>query len=168
MHRHDLEDALQNALNKLLPGSQIDGGGTHLSKEGEPLSCDIEVTVESSPDKVLSTVIGFMNSCGAPRGSYAVLDEDEPVTFGVTDGLGLYLNGTELPDEVYENSDPNELIARLNESLGDEGTYASYWQGPRETALYLYGPSGERMRELIADVLATEALAQRSRLVAIT
>jgi hypothetical protein len=44
----------------------------------------------------------------------------------------------------------------------------SWWRGATETALYLYGPSADAMRERIADVLATYPLAQRSRLVAIT
>jgi hypothetical protein len=41
----------------------------------------------------------------------------------------------------------------------------SWWQGPRETALYLYGPSAAHMAELIADVLAVFPLAQRCRVV---
>jgi hypothetical protein len=41
----------------------------------------------------------------------------------------------------------------------------SWWKGPRETALYLYGPSAARMAELIADVLARFPLAQRCRVV---
>jgi hypothetical protein len=78
------------------------------------------------------------------------------------------LNGTDLSDEVYATSSPDELIALLNAQLGDEGGVISHWQGATETVLYLYGPSADRMRELIADVLATHPLALRSRLVAIT
>ena len=66
---------------------------------------------------------------------------------------------------MYANNDVNELIALLHERLGDEGSMHSYWEGPSETALYLYGTSESRMRELIADVLESHPLAARSRLV---
>ena len=71
------------------------------------------------------------------------------VEINVTEGLAVYLNGTDLPDEVYATSDVNELIAGMHGSLGDEGRMQSYWQGPRETALYLYGSSAARMSDLI-------------------
>lgn len=41
----------------------------------------------------------------------------------------------------------------------------SYRQGPRETALYLYGPSASRIADLIASVLHRFPLAQRCRAV---
>jgi hypothetical protein len=85
------------------------------------------------------------------------------LTFGVNEGIGIYLNGTDLPDEVYQASDINELVARLDASLGDAGELYSHWRGPTETALYYYGPSAARMRELVAGVLATHPLAQLSR-----
>jgi hypothetical protein len=77
------------------------------------------------------------------------------VTFGTTEGVGVYLNGTELPDEVYQTNDVNELIARLSQSLGDAGEMYSYWEGSTETALYFYGPSADRIRQRISEVLRT-------------
>jgi hypothetical protein len=87
------------------------------------------------------------------------------VAFGVTEGLAVYLNGTDLPHEVYATSDVSDLIAALLGHLGAEGDMQSWWQGPRETALYLYGPSAVRMDELIAGELARFPLAQRCRVV---
>lgn len=160
---------MQHVLDKTAPGWQVDGGGTLLSAAGEPLSCDIEVDGEqASPDGVISAMASFLDSVGVPRGSYAVLDDHDRVAFGVTDGLGLYLNGTDLPGEVYRTCDSNELIDLLEDALGDHGKLESWWEGPAETALYLYGPSASQMRELISGVLASYPLAQRSRLVAIT
>ncbi len=83
------------------------------------------------------------------------------MTFGVTEGLAVYLNGTDLPDEVYAAGDPNDLIAALLERLGAKGDMQSYWEGPRETALYLYGSSATCMDNLIAGALARFPLAQR-------
>jgi hypothetical protein len=59
--------------------------------------------------------------------------------------MAIYLNGTELADDVYANSDGNAVDTAPNESLGPEGTVQSYWDGPRETALYPYGPSASRI-----------------------
>jgi hypothetical protein len=87
------------------------------------------------------------------------------VPFGVTEGLAVYLNGTDLSREVYASSDVNDLIAALLERLGTDGDMQSYWEGPRETALYLYGASAARMDDLTASVLARFPLAQRCRIV---
>jgi hypothetical protein len=169
MHRHSLEDALQEALGERAPGWQVDGGGTLVSKAGEPLSCDIEVEGAGAPrGDVLAVAVEIMNAHGAPRGSYAIFDDGEPVALGTTDGLGLYLNGTSLPPEVYATSSADELVDLLTDRLGDDGAIVSYWEGPTETALYLYGPSAEVMRERISDVLAMYPLARDSRLVTIT
>src|SRR3712207_7079947 len=53
----------------------------------------------------------------------------------------LFRSGTDLPDEVYAASDTNELVAAIAGALDDSGRMLSRWQGPTDTALYLYGPS---------------------------
>lgn len=159
------EDPLQDVLDKQAPGSEVSGAGTLLTADREPTVSDIDLIVEGDPEAVLDLTIATLESAGAPKGSQVRLDEREPVTFGVTEGLAVYLNGTDLPDEVYGSNDVNDLVAALLASLGDQGHMQSYWQGPRETALYLYGPSSARMTELISDVLPRYPLAQRCRVV---
>ena len=41
----------------------------------------------------------------------------------------------------------------------------SWWQGPREMALYFYGPSARRVQDVLAEELPRFPLAQRSRVV---
>lgn len=163
------EDPLQEVLDEHNLGA-IDGGGTMLGVSHEPTSCDIELRFEADADRDngLRVVIEALESYGAPVGSYVHPDSGERIHFGVTHGLGLYLNGTDLPDEVYATEDINELVAQIEAALGEEGAMQSYWEGPTETALYLYGPSTDRMRELLAGVLAAHPLADRHRLVALT
>lgn len=161
-------DPLQEILDAHAPGCAVTGGGTLLDAGGEPQSCDIELDLEGDASAVLRLVIRTLESCGAPRGSKAFLDDAEPVPFGVTEGLGVYLNGTELPEAVYADGDINELAERLIEQVGDAGRLQSYWEGPTETALYFYGPSASRMYELMSGVLATHPLAERSRVVPLT
>jgi hypothetical protein len=159
------ETPLREILGTSMPGSKVTGAGTMLSAEREPLVSDIDLDVEGDARAALELVTGTLEAAGAPKGSWARLDEGDPVPFGVTEGLAVYLNGTDLPAEVYASSDINDLIAALSGNLGSEGDMQSWWQGPRETALYLYGPSAARMTDLIAGVLARFPLAQRSRVV---
>jgi hypothetical protein len=85
----------------------------------------------------------------------------------VAEGLAIYLNGTDLPDEVYRDCDVNEVYAEINRLLGDRGGIEGHWQGPTETALYLYGHSADEMRERIAGYMAEYPLCQRARVVRI-
>lgn len=157
------QDPLQAALDARAPGSKVTGAGTLLTADREPAFSDIDLDIEGDAEAALGLAVATLEAAGAPKGSRARLDEREPVTFGVTEGLAVYLNGTDLPDEVYATSDVNDLVAALLSSLGGEGQMQSYWQGPRETALYLYGPSAARMNDLIAKVLARFPLAQGCR-----
>jgi hypothetical protein len=169
MHRGDIyEDPLQDLLDARMPGSVITGGGTLMSPEGEPQSSDIDLDLEGDAEAGVAMIIEALQSFGAPKGSTVRVGEGEPVSCGVTEGIGLYLNGTDLSDDVYADNDVNELIERLLERLGTEGNMQSWWQGPRETALYLYGSSAQRMRDLIGEVLVTYPLAQQSRIVTLT
>ncbi|HEY0696853.1 MAG TPA: hypothetical protein VGD43_03480 [Micromonospora sp.] len=162
------EDPLLEALEQRAPGSDVVGGGTLLSGEGEPASADIELDLTGDVEAGVALVVDTLEAAGAPQGSTVRVGDADPVPFGASEGLGLYLNGTDLPAEVYATNDVNDLIAQLLDALGDAGGMQSWWHGPRELALYLYGPSSDRMRELIAPVLASHPLAERSRLVPLT
>lgn len=159
------EDPLQAALDARVPGSKVTGAGTSLTADREPAFSDIDLDIEGDAGAALRLVIATLEANGAPKGSRARLGDSEPVAFGVTEGLAVYLNGTDLPDDVYATNDVNDLVSALLDSLGGEGQMQSYWQGPRETALYLYGPSASRMNDLIADVLTHFPLAQGCRVV---
>jgi hypothetical protein len=159
------EDPLEEVLTVRAPGCAITGGGTQLGVDREPVFSDIDLEVEGDPDTVRALVIATLEAAGAPKGSRARSDSGEVVFFGVSEGLAIYLNGTDLTDEVYANSDGNAVIAALDERLGPDGSVQSYWEGPRETALYLYGHSAARMADLIVGVLARFPEAERCRIV---
>jgi len=162
------EDPLQEVLDVRSPGSEISGGGTLMKPGGEPASCDVDIDLEGDPEAGLALVIETLLTLGAPKGSTARLEGSEPITFGAAEGVGVYLNGADLPDSVYATSDVNDLITQLNERLGAVGRMYSYWQGPRETALYFYGSSADQMRALMRDALDTYPLARQCRLVTLT
>lgn len=161
------EDPLDEHLASLGVPASVAGGGTQLTAEGEPESCDIELEVATEElEPVIAAVTSFLESRKVPRGS-SIQDQRGRVlaTFGVSEGLALYLNGTDLPAEVYANSDVNELIEALHVAMGPAGAMLSYWEGPRDTALYLYGPDAKALRARVAPFLAERADTQLSRLV---
>jgi hypothetical protein len=163
------EDPLLDRLKKKIRKLSVTGGGTLMEANGEPSKCDIDLAFRGDADEALPLITATLDSLGAPIGSTArVSGKDKAVTFGTTEGVGVYLNGTELPDEVYQTNDVNELIARLSQSLGDAGEMYSYWEGSTETALYFYGPSADRLRQRMSEVLRTHPLAQRSRVESLT
>jgi hypothetical protein len=167
LDRARYEDLLEHLLAKKHPGSEITGGGTLLSPAREPLYCDIEIdaNLDSGLETLANVMVELLEVAGAPKGSRIEVDDAPPAEFGVTEGLAIYLNGTDLPHEVYASNDVNDLITAIHDRLGDAGRICSFWQGHRETALYLYGPSAPRMINLLTDVLAQYPLAQQCRVV---
>lgn len=171
LHRGDVfEDPLDEHLRTLGLAASVTGGGTQLTVDGEPESCHIELELRSEATRqVVEAVTDFLDARRAPRGSYVEdLDGHRLADFGVVDGLALYLNGTDLPPEVYASSDVNELIDSLLDALRGTAGLLSYWEGPRDTALYLYGPDLEAIQALLEPFLASRADTQLSRLERIT
>lgn len=158
------DDPLHEFLQARSAGS-VEGGGTLLAEDGEVESADVEIELHD-PDQ-LELLAQAFELLGAPRGSMLQAG-DRTLPLGRLEGLGLYLNGTDLPAEVYGASDVNQVIATLEELLGHAGELHGWWEGPRETALYFYGSSYDAMAELLRDYVATEPLCAQSRTVRLT
>lgn len=165
LDRVDLyEDPLQGAL-EANGWAGVTGGGTMQHSNGEIDYCGIDLELMDL-DKAIPFICEFLESCGAPRGSKLIFEadgEEKEVPFGRLEGLGIYFNGTDLPDEVYQTCDINHVYDEINRLLGDRGAILGHWQGPRETALYLYGNSTAEMRQAIADFMAEYPLCQKAR-----
>jgi hypothetical protein len=156
-------DALDAELKKRQLG-QITGGGTLQAKSGEIEYCDIEVEVAPGAVTAEVTLIQTLEALGAPKGSKLHIEaEHRKTAFGVHEGLAVYLNGTSLPDHVYKECDSNFVHNEFNRLLEGKGRVLSYWQGPMETAFYMYGPSFSIMSEGVAGFLATYPLCQQCR-----
>jgi hypothetical protein len=162
------EDPLGDALAENGFG-MVTGGGTMQSKEGEIEYCGIDIDLFDL-SKAVPFVCNFLADRAAPKGSkleYELNGKRVEVPFGVAEGLAIYLNGTDLPDEVYKECDVNEVCDEIKRLLGDRGSIQGHWQGPWETALYPYGNSADEMRALITGYLAEYPLCQRARVVRI-
>ncbi|WP_309381180.1 hypothetical protein [Cerasicoccus frondis] len=160
------EDPLFDALEEAGLG-EIDGGGTQMLANGEIDYCDIEVAL-TDLEKGIPFVIAELEKIGAPRGSrlrYSSDDGRKEVAFGKAEGLALYVNGTDLPDSVYQECNIDYVWEQIDERTSEATKVLSYWQGPEETALYIYGDSNAAAREVIEKLMGEYPLLEKSRLV---
>ncbi len=109
---------------------------------------------------------GVLGAMLAPRGSHLLLpsQNNQRIAFGTDEGLALYLNGTDLPDEVYRACDSNHVYAECQRLLEGIGHVASHWSGPTETALYMYGRDFGEMRQRLEPFLQAYPLCRQCRI----
>jgi hypothetical protein len=158
------EDPLQEALQKN-GWAAVSGGGTMQGENGEIVYCGVDIDL-FDVDKAVPFICECLARHGAPRGSilqYQANGEACEVPFGFLQGLAVYLNGTDLPAEVYRNCDVNHVYGEINRLLGSRGGIQSHWQGRSETALYLYGYAVDEMQGLIQPLMSTYPLCARAR-----
>jgi hypothetical protein len=165
----DRGDVFEDPLDEILQAAgtgKVTGGGTQLGEEGEIEFCDLEITVSEATDAALGALREALEGLGAPRGSKLIWNDGaNELAFGTCEGLAVYLNGTDLPDPVYEDCDVNVVYEEFGRLVGSEGRIVSHWQGPRETALYLYGQSADAMLSRIRPFLDAYPLCQKARVV---
>lgn len=150
MHRHNLEDALEEILSSHNLG-YVDGGGTMQLPSGEIEFCDIELMLKDDTEESITTLESIIEKLGVAKGSKLLLwnetDEDvwceRPV--GRLEGMALYLNGNDLPAEIYQTCDINYVIEQAESLMEGIGALYSWWEGSQNTALYFYGESYEKM-----------------------
>ena len=164
MHRHDLEDALDELLSKSEIGF-VDGGGTMMFPSGEVKFCDIELFLNDDSEATIAELEKIIDVLGVPKGSKLLWTasggEKTERPAGRLEGMAFYLNGTELPKEVYESCDINYAIEQLESRMDGIGRLYSWWEGPQNTALYFYGQSYEKMSAAIQDFMADYPLCQK-------
>ncbi|MCP9612161.1 hypothetical protein [Coprobacter tertius] len=163
MHRHILEDKLQEILEKEKLGEVTGGGTLQSSKGGEIVSCDIEIHLNNSSLNNIDRLAELTNQLGIPKGS-ALLSTESKIKVGTLEGLAYYSNGTELTDEVYENCDINHVIEQMETAMEGIGRFYSYWEADEWTALYFYGTSFFEMKKRIEPFITSYPLCQKSRI----
>jgi len=166
LDRGDLyEDPLGEALEENGLG-EVSGGGTMMFKGGEIEYVGIDIDLFDK-EKGIAFICKYLEKIGAPKGSELEIDE-ERYPFGVTEGVGVYIDGVNLPEKVYEECDINVVWDEIEKRIEGEGKILSYWQGPEDTALYLYGKSAVKMKELIADFIESYPLCKGAKIKDIT
>lgn len=167
----DRGDYFEDPLDEILKSKgigEVTGGGTQLAEEPDGIEfVDVEIYAEGTSDDVKSAIVTALEHAGAPKGSKLVIEGQDDTPFGNLEGMGLFLNGTDLPEEVYANSDVNEILAKLDKLLEGECKVQGYWEGSRETALYYYGSSYAEMVSRVQEYLDEEPMCEKARIVQI-
>ena len=169
MERGDrYEDPLDEALSQHDLGG-VSGGGSQLSDDCGIEFVDIEITLNDL-ERGIPVIVATLEANGAPKGSRLRHDQGadrQTLEFGVTECLAVFLDGVGLPDEVYQTNDINVLIEQLAEILSGDGLgeLRSWWQGPKETALFYFGEDAERMFQAMRPPLENFPLSQNARMV---
>src|SRR5690606_9411474 len=104
-------------------------------ESGEIEYCDIEIELNSDliDPEHKKLIIGKIENMGAPKGSKLTIEKTgEIIEIGVLEGLGLYLDGVNLDDEVYKNSDSNFVVAEIKRLTNDTSEIVRFWEGQTE------------------------------------
>ena len=166
----DRGDIYEDPLDKFLRAhgiGTVTGGGTLQLESGELEYCDVEIELNS--DKInenhIKLIVEKLEELGAPKGSKLTIEKTEKkIEFGKNEGLGIYLDGINLSDEVYKNSDSEALAAEIRRLANIKDNVLRYWYGNTETALYFYGESFEKINASIADLVKTHPECENCRI----
>jgi hypothetical protein len=159
------EDPLDEALRQANIG-EVTGGGTQLADEPAGIAwCEVEIELAEASDNAFQKVISILENLKAPKGSKLIDPmSNREYLFGVSDGLALFLNGTDLPAETYATSGINELVEQCIKVLGSDGRLLGNWEGSKEVGLYFYGGSFARMKSALEPIITHHPLCQSCRL----
>ncbi len=158
------EDPLHDALGE--EDLAIVGGGSSFTKKLgiEYVNVELELTSLTFIPKIIDT----LEQQGAPKGSdlkYTVEGKDTVLEFGTTECLALFLDGVNLPQEVYQSADIDELVERLLEASKGQAEFRASWSGDSETSIHFFGDNADNLFKLMEPVLTAYPLCRNARAV---
>ena len=158
------EDPLQEALESKNLG-RVTGGGSQLNERGAIEHGDVEIEL-ADLDGAVSLVVEALERAGAPEGSELIALADARVLrgFGRQQCLAVFLDGTSLPDEVYQDLDFDAVVTEIGEAAGPD-SFRGFWQGEEETGLFYFGANADDMFARVEPVLRKLPIGQNARVV---
>lgn len=163
------EDPLQEVLDEHGVG-EVTGGGTQLHETHGIEFAELEIYL-ANLDEAAELVRKTLEELGAPVGSVLRLGEDHPdapqIHFGKYHEVAIYLDGVNLPQEIYDELDFGILMDDIETALDGEriGTCFGIWSGPTETAIYLYGPNADAIFKAVEPVTKIHRIFSGARVV---
>lgn len=161
------EFPLASALRAQRLGEVL-GTSTCMSREREVEYVELELDLYSL-DAGVETARLVLETAGAPAGSEFRLQQEggeRIIRFGRQEGLAVYLDGMNLPDEVYDTCTCDGLAFLIaGELAAAGGEIRGSWVGREETSIYMYGPNAEHMFDAIEPLLAVYPLCRNARVV---
>ena len=144
---------------------EVTGGGTLLQETGEVAFCEVELQLASTAPEVLEAVTGQLHSAGAPKGSLLVQPDGTELGFGQCEGLAVYLNGTDLPDETYRDCDVNFVSSEFDRLLDGRGLSTATGRARPRPHSTCMAPRTSAMHAALAGFIASYPLCARARVV---
>jgi hypothetical protein len=127
-----------------------------LNDAGEVVGLGLSVQLVSRAGRALDRVVRELERLDAPRGSQLTIEDGvPPISFGASEGLGLYLSRGVLRSVDDTPAAHLDVVADCIEAFGDMATYQGSAHLADRVALYFYGESFNRMSNALAYVLAT-------------
>jgi len=161
------EFPLASALNAQRLG-ELTGASVCMSRELEVEYVELDLNLYRL-DMGIETARMVLETAGAPAGSeFRVLRDsgEQVIRFGRQEGLAIYLDGINLPDEIYATCTCDGLAALISGELASVGSeIRGSWVGRSETSIYMYGPDAEQMFAAIEPILAVYPLCRNARAV---
>ena len=161
----DREERYENPLQAALKAANagvVSGRGSQLTDTGLLAYAEIEMSLADLRPG-LDLTVNTLEGAGALRGSELRRGDEVVREFGKLECLAVFLDGVNLPQEVYDDLDMADLLARLEAVAGSlRGT----WAGSEETGLFYSGPDAEELLPKVEAVLRPLPIGQNARLVA--
>jgi hypothetical protein len=155
---------IKNRLEEINFGSII-AAGTLRSEDGEIEYCDIAIETNQNVLECRDKLIEIFNEIGTPKGSKIFWNEClEETDVGSKEDLALYLNGTDLSNEIYLEYSLNEACREIDQLIQDVRRIMSSWSSPIEVAFYLYGNSFEEMKKKITPFINQYPLCKKCKI----
>ena len=164
VHRARYENPLDELLKQKGLGN-VEGGGSQLDANGEVAYCEITIALRALEPGTLQVITDALEKLGAPKGSKVLVGPGSEVPFGKNEGLAFYFDNVGLPPEVYATNDINDVLESFAQAIDGVGAMHSFMNGERETAVYMYGPSFERMKAALSPIVDQHPLCKGARTV---
>ena len=159
------EDPLDEFLKSEGIG-EVSGGGTMQLETGEIEYCDVEIKLNpnQSGDDKIELIIAKLEDLGAPKGSFITIEKtSRKIELGKREGIGIYLDGVNLGDDVYQNNDSNFVVSEVKRLINDNSEAVRYWEAEKETGLYFYADSFIAIEASIQGFLSEYPLCKNAR-----
>jgi hypothetical protein len=146
-------DPLNSVLQKTKFG-EVTGGGALMDADKKILHIDLEIELEDIAPDVLDLIASTLENLGAPKGSYLHDDDNEKLRdFGKNEILSLGLDGVNLPPEVYEQLNSEQILNDLLLTLDGSGVFQGSIIGLTHTEFLFSGTSYTTMLNRIQGLL---------------
>ncbi len=148
--REAYAELLARQMKKLGLGGPGEGGGTMVSRDGEPLECDFDILIKPGREAEVCKLLD--GAFFVPKGSKLLIG-DAATPIGRQEGLALRLGA-----ELLTASGVESEIAALEACLEGVGRYLSAWPHENGVTMYFYGPAYSIMQEKLAAELLKHPL----------